>query len=157
MPIYRHRETTEFINPQPSVIIHQTSYIIHLPSFQLFVHQTYRHTFPVTQKTSEPKVHEVSWYSHVVRTIELSHFSFIFLSCSPLWHSGLPPLPAVFRRVFICIGSYAYTAHLKQAVPWTSPLSPASTSLHSRVFCCGEANYRIPLFLLDCTWKDSAY
>ncbi len=83
MPIYCYcvRPTFADITPSfTSYFSHQTSYIIHLPSFQLFIHHhTYGHTFPVTQKTSEPKVHEVSRYSHISRIIELSHISLLFL------------------------------------------------------------------------------
>ena len=48
--------------PHSSYFLRHTSYI----SRQLFVHQTYGHTFPIPQKTSEPKVHEVCRDSRVV-------------------------------------------------------------------------------------------
>ena len=62
-----------------------TSSIIHL---QLFFTHTTGHTPPISQKTSEPKVHEVSRNSRIVWCIEpSSHFLIIFLFCMLLCHS----------------------------------------------------------------------
>lgn len=78
------------VQPLPPHTLHHSSAIrLHTSSFlQLFIHHTYGHTFPITQKASEPKVHEVSRYSRIVRTIELSHFSLIFLV--PIVLDGFP-------------------------------------------------------------------
>ena len=68
--------------PTPHLLLLHTSAIrLHTSSFlQLFIHhQTYGHTFPITEKASEPKVHEVSRYSRILRIIEPSHFSLLFL------------------------------------------------------------------------------
>ena len=65
--------------PTPHHLSLHTSAIRLHTSFQLFIHQSYGHTFPVTEKASEPKVHEVSRYSRIFRIIELSHFSLLFL------------------------------------------------------------------------------
>ena len=58
---------------------HLQSYFLLITSIQLFHLKSYGHTFPVTEKASEPKVHEVSRYSRIFRIIELSHFSLLFL------------------------------------------------------------------------------
>ena len=105
------------------LLLHTSAIRLHTSSFlQLFIlHQSYGHTFPISQKTSEPKVHEVSRYSRVFRMIELSHFSlllflvslaldgfpivFLFLFSLSLCHSDhlQPPFPAVFRRALASI------------------------------------------------------
>ena len=54
-----------------------TSSFIHL---QLFFTHTTGHTHPISQKTSEPKVHEVSRNPRIVRCIEPSSH-FCYLSC----------------------------------------------------------------------------
>ena len=57
--------------------LHTSAIRLHTSSFlQLFIHQLYGHTFPITEETSEPKVHEVSRYSRILRMIALSHFNF---------------------------------------------------------------------------------
>ena len=77
-----------------------TSSFIHL---QLFFSHTTGHTPPISQKTSEPKVHEVSRNPRIVRCIEPSSH-FCYLSCFVfLVVDGSaverPPFPVVFRRV----------------------------------------------------------
>ena len=71
--------------PHKSYFLRHNSYI----SRQLFVHQSTGHSFPITQKTSEPKVHKVCRDSRVVRTIEQSHLSIIFLFSFSLCHSDI--------------------------------------------------------------------
>ena len=84
-----------WLSPTPHPLLLHTSAIrLHTSSFlQPFHSLSHGHTFPITEKTSEPKVHEVSRYSRVVRTIELSHFSFLFLvlfmSCHDDCHCSL--------------------------------------------------------------------
>ena len=66
--------------PTPHLpLLHTSAIILHTSSFlQLFHNHSYGHTFPITEKTSEPKVHKVSRYSRIFRIIELSHFSLLF-------------------------------------------------------------------------------
>ncbi len=65
--------------------LHISAIRLHTSSFlQLFIHQTYGHTFPISQETSEPKVHEVCRYSRIFRMIKPSHFC--LSSCSVCCH-----------------------------------------------------------------------
>ena len=85
--------------PHKSYFLRPTSYI----SRQLFIrHQSTEHTFPIAQKTSEPKVHEVCRDSRVVRTIELSHFCLSSCFYCARWFphrvSLLVPYAAILSR-----------------------------------------------------------
>ena len=90
-------------------LLHTSAIILHTSSFlQLFIHQSYGHTFPITQKTSEPKVHEVSRYSLILRMIKPSHFR--VSSCSVCCHvmAVFFPYAAILSRL-IHTGSSSYT------------------------------------------------
>ena len=67
------------------LLLHTSAIRLHTSSFfQLFHNHSHGHTFPIAQKTSEPKVHEVSRYSRIFRMIEPSHFR--LSSCSVCCH-----------------------------------------------------------------------
>ena len=82
------------------LLLHISAIRLQTSSFlQLFIHhQTHGHNYPITEKTSEPKVHEVSRYSRIVRPIELFHFS---LSSCRVYCYGiavLVPYAAILSR-----------------------------------------------------------
>ena len=77
----------------------------------------FQHTFPISQKTSEPKVHEVSRYSRILRMIKLFHFSYYFLFLSrslrfPHRASLLSSLTMLKRQCLVSIYSDSITTFL---------------------------------------------
>ena len=99
------------------LLLHTSAIRLHTSSFlQLFIHhQSYGHTFPISQKTSEPKVHEVSRYSRIFRMIAPSHF---YLSSCLVYCYGiavLVPYAAILSRP-IHTDSSSYTVPSVQEV-----------------------------------------
>ena len=74
MSIYCHCVKPALADATSSIIL-QPSAIQHLPSLQLFFTHTTGHTHPISQKTSESKVHEVCRYSQY--SLKYRAFSFL--------------------------------------------------------------------------------
>ena len=144
------------VQPLPPHTLHHSSAIrLHTSSFlQLFIHHTYGHTFPITQKASEPKVHEVSRYSRIFRMIEPSHFYFSSCLVHRYVIAAYVPYAAILSRL-IDTDSSSYTVPSLPEVFQTSPPSQPSSSPHSSASYYDEASYNRGLFLYHHISKDS--
>lgn len=61
----------------PSHFLRFTTSIIHLPFIQLFIHQTYGHTFSVPNEPTKTKIHQICRQVLMSKIIEQSHFQLL--------------------------------------------------------------------------------